>query len=145
MNFIPQSAFNMPMFPTIDTTNIDWDAVPVGGEAIPNPLDAGFPMALDQMDGMPMNYSGMSGYDMPSTDISMDAPMTVKGEEILPCGLTQSAYDSILASYPKNLADCERQLANVDPYHSAQRAMIQNNIDRINRSIRDLDKPLGKI
>ena len=145
MNFIPQSAFNMPMFPNIDTANIDWSAVPAGGEAMVNPLDAGFPMAFDQMGGMPLDNSGMSDFGIPSADISMDAPMTWKGEEVLPCGLTQSAYDRILASYQKNLADCERQLENVDPFHSAQRAMIQNNIDRINRNIRDLDKPLGKI
>lgn len=145
MNFIPQSAFNMPMFPTIDTTNIDWNAVPVGGEVIPNPLDAGFPMALDQMDGMPMGDTGMANFSMPQADEAMNSPLVCKGEEVLPCGLTQSAYDSILASCQKNLADCERQLADVDPYHSAQRAMIQNNIDRINRNIRDLDKPLGKI
>jgi len=144
MNFIPQGAFNMPTSSTIDTTNIDWSAVPTGGETIPNPLDVGFLMALDQMGGMSMDNSGMS-VGMPAAETPIDAPMTWKGEDVLPCGLTQSAYDSILASYQKNLADCERQLENIDPYHSAQRAMIQNNIDRINRNIRDLDKPLGKI
>lgn len=145
VNFIPQSAFNMPSFPTIDTSGVDWSTVSINHMSAANPLDAGFPMALDQMGGMPMDMSGSEYPDIQNVDASVDSPQMWKGEEVLPCGLTQSAYDSILASYQKNLADCERQLENCDPYHSAQRAMIQNNIDRINRNIRDLDKPLGKI
>lgn len=146
MNFIPQSAFNMPTFPTIDTTNIDWSAVPVGGDVMPNPLDAGFPMALDQMSGLPMADTGISDYGMPGTEMPMDVPMTWKGEQVLPCGLTQSQYDTHMSKYQAQLDDCQRLLDSIDPTtHSAQRAMVQNNINRINRYMRDLDKPLGKI
>ena len=83
MNFIPQNAFNIPTFPTIDTTYIDWSASPVGGAAIPNPLDVGFPMALDQMGELPMADHGFSDFGMPNIDMPMEAPMTWKGEEIL--------------------------------------------------------------
>lgn len=145
MNFIPQSAFNMLTSPTTNTDIIDWNAMPTGGEAMLNPLDAGFPMAFDQMGGMPMDNSCMSDFGMSGTDMSIDAPMTYKGEEVLSCGLTQSQYDQCLERYQKNLTDNERLLEQVDFNHPAQRAMIQNNIASIKRDIRDLDKPLGRI
>lgn len=145
MKFIPQTAFNMPMFPTFDTANIDWNAVPAGAEAMHNPWDAGFPIALDQMGTMPMDNSVMCGFGIPGADTSMDAPLTWKGEEVLPCGLTQSQYDTHMSKYQAQLDDCQRMLDSIDPAtHSAQRAMVQNNINRINRYMRDLDKPFGK-
>jgi len=142
MNFIPQNAFTMPPFSPVDTSSFDWSAVSTDASIAPIPLDTEFPMAFDPMSETPMS---MSDFGNPGVDSSVDTPMMWKGEEVLPCGLTQSAYDSILASYQKNLADCERQLESIDPYHSAQRAMIQNTIDRTNRHIKDLDKPLGTI
>ncbi len=145
MNFIPQGVFNTPTFPAFDTANLDWRAVPLSGDVMPNHMDADFPMAPDQMAGMPMDSYGMSDFGMPGTDMPMDAPMTWKGEEVLPCGLTQSQYDTHMSKYQSQLDDCQRLLDSIDTSHSAQRAMIQNNIDRINRSIRDLDKPLGTI
>lgn len=145
MNFIPKDAFNLQPFPQIDSFVFDYDAIPTDMAAPTETFDSGTPVALDPMEMMPEDNYGMSDFGMQDDGASTDSPLTWKGEDVLPCGLTQSAYDSILANYQTSLADCERQLAEIDPYHSAQRAMIQNNIDRINRSIRDLDKPLGKL
>lgn len=139
MNLIPQSAFNMPPFAPIDTSGMDWTSA----DPTPPVLCSGeFPMMSDPMMGMTQPI----GLDMnPGNGMEPSVTSMWKGEEVLPCGLTQSQYDQNLSKYQALLADCERQLENCDPYHSAQRAMIQNNIDRINRNIRDLDKPIGKI
>lgn len=135
MNFIPQGAFNPP---SIDWTTVDWQSMPVD-TANPSFEDA---MSFDQnpMAGM----APQMGVDMNQADGMSPTPMW-KGEEVLPCGLTQSQYDQCLDRYQKNLADNERLLEQVDYNHPAQRAMIQNNIASIKRNIRDLDKPLGRI
>lgn len=126
MQFMPSVAFDTP---TIDMSNIDWQSMPAGDMA----LTDNQMVELDPL--MEMN---------PATEADSSATMW-QGEEVLPCGLTQSQYDQHLHKYQDLLADCERQLENCDPYHSALRAMIQNNINDIKRNIRDLDKPLGRI
>lgn len=136
MNFIPSGAFNPP---TIDWSTVDWHSMPVDSPA--TPLDDAMSLNTNPMAGL---NSQMSIEMNQSNGVESTTTMW-RGEEVLPCGLTQSQYDQSLSKYQALLADCERQLENCDPYHSAQRAMIQNNIDRINRNIRDLDKPLGKI
>lgn len=132
MNFIPQGAFNFPAF---DWPAVDWQSVPF--DSFPDSMASGFPDSMDQMTGMD-----------PQLDTSMGQTMGLKPQDssmsddvLLPCGLTQSMHDQILSKYQANLADCERQLESCGPYNSAARAMIQNNINRINRNIQDLEKP----
>lgn len=133
MNFIPQGAFNPPAF---DWSTIDWQSMPMDSPT--GDLSASIPFGTNHMTGL----TPQMGMDMEQTDgMDTSAPMW-RGEEVLPCGLTQSQYDQNLSKYQALLADCEHQLENCDPYHSAQRAMIKNNIARINRNIKDLDKPL---
>lgn len=131
MSFIPQEAFHL--------STIDLPPMP---EVLPDtPLDPfafGFPMSPDLLSDM----SAMD-VDLGKTN-EMDTATTMwKGEEVLPCGLTQSQYDQNMSKYQSLLADSERQLENCDPNSPALRAMIMNNIDRINRHIRELGKPLG--
>lgn len=130
MKFMPQEAFNM--------SPIDVPPMPADGPA--DPFAFGFPMSPDLLPDM-----STMDVDMGQTN-EMDAAATMwKGEEVLSCGLTQSQYDQNMSKYQSLLADCERQLENCDPNNPALRAMIQNNIDRINRNIRDIEKPLGCI
>ncbi len=136
MNFIPQGAFNPPTF---DWSTVDWQSMPIDTPA----SDASASMPFDSNHLVGLNPQ--MGMDMAQSDgIDTSTPMW-RGEEVLPCGLTQSQYDQCLERYQKNLADNERLLEQVDYSHPAQRAMIQNNIASIKRNIRDLDKPLGKI
>lgn len=136
MNFIPQATFNPP---TIDWSTVDWQSLPVDSVATPSD---------DAMSFDPISMTGLN----PQTGMDMDQsngvePSTTmwRGEEVLPCGLTQSQYDQALERCQKNLADNERLLEQVDHNHPALRAMIQNNIASIKRHIRDLDKPFGTI
>lgn len=134
MNIFPPVTYTPP---AIDWWNVDWDSIPFNSQV--DPFGCNDLMDLDSMNAM----NTQTDMDMnPPDGMEMGTPMW-KGEEILPCGLTQSQYDQNLNKYQSLLADCERQLENCDPFHTALRAMIQNNIDRINRHIRDLDKPLG--
>ena len=141
MNFMPP--MSQPAFPNFV---IDWNNLTSLDPVAPvcDDLSAGMAPSAEFDCGIDNSIGTDIGFGM-TNPMTNDIPLTIHKEEIIPCGLTKSAFDSILSSYQKNLADCERQLENCDPYHSAQRAMIQNNIDRINRNIRDLDKPLGKI
>lgn len=136
MNFIPPSSFNPPMF---DWSSVDWQSTPID-----SPTDSSIgelPFALNQITGI----NSQTGMDISQPNGIESSTPIWRDEEVLACGLTQNQYDQSLSKYHALLSDCERQLENCEPYHSAQRAMIQNNIDRIHRNIRDLDKPLGKI
>lgn len=136
MNFIPQGAFNPPTF---DWSTVDWQSLSM--DPTSDPLTCSIPSDPNQMGGM----NSQMGMDT-NHIYSMDSSTTMwKGEEVLPCGLTQSQYDQSLSKYQALLLDSERQLENCDSSHFAQRVMIQNNIDRINRNIQDLCKPLGRI
>ena len=166
MNFIPQSFSPAPFtVPDWQPMNFDssadtfvpsgpTDFIPMPGMA--SPMDMDMDMGFNPDMGMDMGFN--PGMDMgfnPGMDMGMDmgfnpgidadSPTMSHGEEVLPCGLTQSQYDKSLSVYQKIISDSEELLQHCGPYQSAQRAMIQNNIDRAQRNIRDLDKPLGKI
>ena len=141
MRFIPQGALNPPVF---DPSAVDWQSMPV--DVPEEPSAVGMPFTSDLIAGFNSGMNQSQSMDLNQTTVMEDSASTMwNGEDVLPCGLTKSQYDQNMSKYQALLADCERQLENCDPFHSAQRAMIQNNIDRINRNIRDLDKPLGKI
>lgn len=143
MQFLPKDMPSMGMEWSWDQPSMDM--LPFDGGLEPGSMDGGYPMDMDPISGMPIDMSGMSAGEMPGMTPTMDEPLTHNGEEVLPCGLTQSQYDQHLADYQKNLADCERLLNQLEPGQSALRAMIMNNISRIKDSIENLDKPYGVI
>lgn len=142
MNFIPQNAFyDLHYSPFNETINIDRNAT----DYLENSFDAKFSIVQDQMCGGLMENRMQPSSSSIGLDSPPESPLMYKGEEILPCGLTQSSYDSFMTKYQDNLASQEHLLESINYENTALRAMIQNNISRIKRDIEDLDKPLGNL
>lgn len=104
MNFIPREAFNPPTF---DWTTADWQPMPMDTPI--GDFTASFPFDTNHM----TRLNPQMGMDIEQTDSMAASAQMWKGEEVLPCGLTQSQYDKCIDRSQKNLAYKERLLERV--------------------------------
>ncbi len=145
MKFLPP----MPPMPTPNWENVDWFEPTIG------PMDMNNIDWMDPMADDPFSQA-CCGSDLFNQDMMNDNPFSMVdlndsqshsslGDDVLPCGLTQSAYDHIHSRMEDNINSIKSLIDSLKPGECmAARAMLQNTHHTAERNLRDLDKPYGR-